>query len=398
MTRPVTWTVRVAATVAVIGGAAWVLRPRSIVAETAPVARGTLEATVTAEGKTRVKDLFTVAAPVDGELERIALKTGDSVRPSTVVAQIWPVAPRPLDVRSRAEALAAVSSARAAIQRAEATQREAEAALTHAESTRDTAQTLAKGGAVGSKEFEHAEHEVEIRRDAVQASRAALDVARAELVRAEAAVATSTNPAGRAMTPVRSPIAGRVLRVLHESAGPVSAGTPLLEVGDTANIEIAADFLTADAMAVQPGAPATIRDWGDGPPLFARVRRIDPAAFRKVSPLGLEEQRVSVVLDLVDPRPPTFGHEYRVNVAIVVWKGDDVLTLPSTALFRVGEDWAVFVVRENRARVTRVTVGKSDATRSVVERGLAAGDRVVVQPSDSLQDGSRVTLLPQAAG
>lgn len=392
MTRPVAWTIRVTALLVVIAGVAWILRPRPIVVDAVRVERGTLEATVSAEGKTRVKDLFTVAAPVDGELERIVLKAGDVVRPSAVVAQMWPVAPRPLDVRSRAEALAAVTSARAAVERAEATQKEAAGALTHAESTFNTTKRLAADRVVAANDLEHAGHELEIRRQALQASRAALEVARAELQRAEAVAAVSTTASGRALTQVRSPIAGRVLRVLHESAGPVTAGTPLLEVGDTANIEVAADFLTTDAMGVQPGAPATIRDWGNGPPLAARVRRIDPAAFTKVSPLGLEEQRVPVVLDLVEPRPLTFGHDYHVNVAVVVWKGDDVLTVPSTALFRVGEDWAVFVMRNNRAELTRLSVGRSNGTRTVVDRGLAAGDLVVVQPSDALQDGSRVAV------
>jgi HlyD family secretion protein len=378
---------------AISAGVAWVLRPRPVGVDTALVERGTLQATVTAEGKTRVKDLFTVAAPVDGELERITLKAGDVVRPSSVVAQMWPVAPRPLDVRSRAEAVAAVTSARAAVERAEATQKEAAGALAHAESTFNTTKRLAADRVVASNDLEHAGHELEIRRQALEASRAALEVVRAELQRAEAAAAVSTTPSGRALTQVRSPVAGRVLRVLHESAGPVTAGTPLVEVGDITNIEIAADFLTTDALAVQPGASAMIRDWGNGPPLAARVRRIDPAAFTKVSPLGLEEQRVTVVLDLVEPQPVTFGHDYHVNVAIVVWTGNAVLTVPSTALFRVGDDWAVFAVRNNRAQLTRVVAGRSDGTRTVIERGFAAGDAVVVQPSDALQDHGRVLVL-----
>jgi HlyD family secretion protein len=396
MTRPVTWISRIAAALVILGGVAWILRPRAVVVDTALVTRGRLEATVTAEGKTRVKDLFTLAAPVEGELERITLKAGDTVRPTMVVAQLWPVTPRPLDVRSRAEAVAAVTSARATVERAEATQKEAVGALTHAESTFATTKKLVNERVVAPNDLEHAGHEVEIRRQALQASRAALDVARAELARAEAAAANSTGQTGRALTPVRTPIAGRVLRVLHESAGPVTAGTPLLEIGDLANLEIVADYLTTDAMAVQPGAPATIQDWGDGPPLAARVRRIEPAAFTKVSPLGLEEQRVSVVLDLVEPRPLSFGHDYHVKVAIVVWTGEDVLTVPSTALFRVGEDWAVFGVRGNRVEVTRVVVGRADGTRSVIERGLTAGDSVVVQPSDALQDRSRVAVLARA--
>ena len=393
MTRSVTWIFRITVAVALIGAIAWALRPRAIIVETAQATRSVLEATVTAEGKTRVKDLFVVAAPVDGELERIALKAGDTVSSATVIARIWPVAPRPLDVRSRAEALAAVSAARAAIERARAAEKEAVGALAHAESQLATARTLSSAGAVPPKDFEHAGHEVEIRRQAVEASRAALNATRADLVRAEAAAAVSTDQAGRTATPVHSPTSGRILRVLRESAGPLAAGTPLLQMGNVGAIEIVADFLTPDAMSVTPGARATIREWGGSEPLAARVRHVDPGAFTKVSALGLEEQRVPIVLDLVGEPPAAFGNDFHVNVAIVVWTGQGVLTIPSTALFRVGESWAVFVVRDGRARLTRVTVGRSDGTKSVVERGLGEGEEVVIQPSDALQDGSRVAVL-----
>ncbi|HLG56177.1 MAG TPA: hypothetical protein VI485_12660 [Vicinamibacterales bacterium] len=390
MKRPVTWSVRVAVAVALVGGIAWALRPRSIIVETTQSARGVLEATVTAEGKTRVKDLFVVTAPVDGDLERIPLKAGDPVSSAMVIARIWPVVSRPLDARSHAEALAAVSAARAAIERAEAAEKEAVGALTHAESQLATARTLSSAGAAASKDFEHAGHEVEIRRQAVQASRAALNVARADLVRAEAAAAVSTDGAGHTVTQVRSPTSGRILRVLRESAGPVAAGTPLVELGNVAAIEIVTDFLTTDAMSVTPGAKAIIRDWGGPEALTARVRQVDPGGFTKVSALGLEEQRVRIVLDLVSERPVQFGNDFHVNVAIVVWRGQDVLTIPATALFRVGGDWAVFVVRDGRAHLTRVTVGRSDGMKRVVEHGLKAGDEVVIQPSDTLRDGSRV--------
>jgi len=396
MKRPIRLIVRIAIVLAIVGGIAWLLRPRAVTVETATATRGTLETTVNAEGKTRVKSLFVVAAPVDGELERIALKAGDIVSASAVIAQVRPAASRPLDSRSRAEAVAAVGAARAAVQRAEAAEQEAAAALVHAESASLTSARLAKEGVVASKEAEHAGHEREIRREAVQVSRAAVEQTRAELVRAEAAAGTSADAQSRGVTAVRSPTAGRVLRVIRESAGPVAAGTPLVEIGNTSGIEIVADFLTTDAVSVRPGAPATIRDWGGDETLIARVRQVDPGAFTKVSALGLEEQRVPIVLDLVSERPASLGHDFHVNVAIVVWRGDDVLTVPSTALFRVGERWAVFVLRDGRAHLTRVVVGRSDATRSVIEQGLNAGDQIVVQPSDALTDNVRVLALPRS--
>lgn len=393
MKRPLTWFVRIAVVMAVAAGIAWILRPRATVVETATVTRGQLEATVTAEGKTRVRNLFMVAAPVDGELDRISLKAGDTVSASSVIGHIWPATPRPLDVRSRAEAVAAVSAARASVDRAEAAEKETLAALAHAESTSETSTRLAKEGVIAPNDAQHAGHELEIRRQAVRVAGSALDEARAALVRAEAAAATSTSPAGRAVTEVRAPSAGRILRVLRESAGPVSAGTPLLEVGNVNTIEIVADFLTSDAMAVQPGAKAMILDWGGSEPLSARVRQVDPGGFTKVSALGLEEQRVPIVLDLATDRSTTFGNDFHVNVAIVVWTGRDVLTVPSTALFRMGEVWAVFVVRDGRAYLRRVTVGRSDETRTVIEGGLNGGDAIVIQPSDALRDGNRVASL-----
>lgn len=393
MKRPGRSIIRIALAAVIIGGIAWVLRPHPILVDTATATRGSLVTTVTAEGKTRVKDLFVVAAPVDGELERIALKAGDIVSPLTVVAQLRPAASRPLDPRSRAEATAAVAAARAAVERAAAAEQEAVAALTHAESASQTSVRLAKEGVVAPKDAEHAGHEVEIRRQAVQVSRSAAEQSRAELARAEAAAATSAVSSSQTVTPIRAPGGGRVLRVLRESAGPVAAGTPLLEIGNTGGLEIVADFLTTDAMAVQPGAAAAIRDWGGNRVLAARVRQVDPGAFTKVSALGLEEQRVPIVLDLVEERPVTFGNAFHVNVDVEVWKGTNVLTIPSTALFRVGQDWAVFVIRNGRAHLAHVSVGRSDSTRTVIEQGLDAGDTIVVQPSDTLTDGVRVQLL-----
>jgi HlyD family secretion protein len=177
---------------------------------------------------------------------------------------------------------------------------------------------------------------------------------------------------------------------LRESAGPVVAGTPLLQLGNVDTVEVVADFLTADAMAVKPGAKASIHDWGGSDPLAARVQHVDPGAFTKVSALGLEEQRVPVVLDLVGADLPRFGNDFHVKVAVVVWTGDDVLTVPSTALFRSGDSWAVFVVRDGRARLTTVVTGRSNDARTVVEQGLAAGAEVINQPSDALRDGTRV--------
>lgn len=368
----------------------WALRPKAIDVEIAAATRGPLIATVTAEGRTRVKDLYVVTAPVDGNLERIAVEAGDSVGRGAVVARISPLTPRPLDARSRAEAVAAAAAARAELAAAEASQKEATAALAHAESELATARTLAAQGAAATNSVTHAEHEAEIRRQAVHAARATAEAARSNVVRAEALVAPVPSRRAGPAAVVRSPVAGRLLRVLHEDAGPIAAGALLLEIGNISTLELVADLLTTDAMAVHAGAAASIRDWGGHRPIAARVRRIEPGAFTKISALGLEEQRVRVVLDLTEPPPPGLGNDFHVTVSIVVWNGQNVLGIPSTALFRSGDHWAVFAIHGGRARLEHVIPGPSDSARTAVDSGLSEGEAVVVQPSDAVRDGARV--------
>jgi HlyD family secretion protein len=371
-----------------LGAALWALRPQPVPATMAAVTRGPLTSTVSGEGRTRVRDLFVVAAPVDGQLERVTLQPADLVKQDDPIAWIHPAASRPLDPRSRAEASAAAAAARAAVARADALEQEARVALEHASSELETSRRLAQTGAVPSEEVVHRGHEADMRRDALAAATAAATQTRAELTRALAVLGTADDPGQP--TAVRSPVAGRVLRVVRESAGPVAAGAPLLEIGDIARLEVDADLLSSDAAAVRSGAAATVIGWGGPAVLLARVRRIDPAAFTKVSALGLEEQRVHVVLDLTDPPPPGLGHDYRVDVAVVVWDGHDVLRVPSTALFRVGDRWAVFRVVAGRAHRVLVDLGPTDGTMAAVSAGLQDGDEVITQPSDMIEDGSRV--------
>lgn len=372
-----------------VAGVAWALRPAPVQVTTAAIQRGALLATANAEGRTRVKELYVVFAPVDGQLQRVVVHAGDTIAADATVAEILPGASRPLDPRTRAEASAAVSAAEAAAARADAGELEAKAALEHAESELGTTRQLSEKGAAPRMDLEHRGHEAEIRRRAAQGAAAAARTARAELARARAVLAPASVKPGQ-VTPVQSPVAGRILRVVRESAGPVTAGTPLLEVGDVTSMEIHADLLSSDAAKVRPGAAATITGWGGPQPIRAEVRRVDPAAFTKVSALGLEEQRVHVVLDLVEPPPAGLGHDYRVDAAVVVWEGKDVLRVPSTALFRSGQRWAVFVVRDGRAHKTLLDTGATDGTWTAVTGEVKNGDAVIVQPSDSINDGTRV--------
>ena len=373
---------------AALAATAWTLRPQAVPATTVLVTRGALASMVSGEGRTRVRDLYVVAAPVDGELERVAVEPGDAIAANDTVAEIRPAASRPLDARSRAEAKAAAASAKAAGARAEAAVAEARVGLEHAESQLETARGLARSGSAPTQELTHRGHEAQMRRQALEAATAAAVQVRADLARAQAVLA-APDDAGLSIA-VRSPAAGTILRVLRKSAGPIAAGTPLLEVGDVNRLEVDADLLSSDSAEVRRGAPATVTGWGGPQPLSARVRGIDPAAFTKVSALGLEEQRVRVVLDLAEPLPKGLGHDFRVDVAIVVWQGANVLRVPSTALFRSGEQWTVFTVRAGRARLVPIEIGRSDAKWTVVDRGLRAGDEVIVQPSDLISDGTRV--------
>jgi HlyD family secretion protein len=389
--RRITWLGVVAVAIAAI---VWALRPRPIAVETVAVTRGPLTATVTGEGRTRVRDLFVVSTSVDGQLQRISLQPGDPVTAGAVIAQIQPIASRPLDARSRAEARAQVEVARAAVERAIATDQEAAVAVEHADSELARSQKLAQTGAVPRAEAEHAGHESGIRRHAKTATHAAVREARAELIRAQAAVVPTTAP-GDAAVSITAPVSGRVLRVLRESAGPVAAGTPLIEIGDVTGLEIRADLLSSDAASVRDGAAAIVTSWGGPKPLAARVRRIEPAAFTKISALGLEEQRVHIALDFVDPLPPGLGHDYRVDLAIVTWSGTSVLRVPSRSLFRVGDRWAVFAIRDGRAHQVFVDLGETDGTLTVVSRGLGEGDLVIAQPTDAVVDGASVWMLAQ---
>jgi HlyD family secretion protein len=377
---------------AVVGGAVWTLRPQPIPVRTATSGVGDLAVTVSGEGRTRVKDLYVVAAPVDGDLARVVVHPSDAVEVGAMVAEVRPAASRPLDPRTRAQASAAVTAARAAVARAEATEREAQAAQEHAESLLARTSQLAAKGAATTADAEHSGHEAQIRRGAAEAAGAAAREARAELARALATLSPQTSK-GAATVPVASPGAGRILRVLRESAGPVAVGTPLVEVGDVGRMEVSADLLSNDAALVKPGARATITGWGGREVIAAHVRRIDPAAFTKVSALGLEEQRVHVLLDLDQAPPSGLGHDYRVDAAVEVWRGKDILRVPSTALFREGDRWALFVVRDGRARRVLVDAREGDGTWTAVRSGLQENEVVITQPSDQVTDGTRVVSL-----
>lgn len=372
------------------------LVPRPIGVEVAEVSRGPMEVTLDHEGKTRVKERYTVSAPVAGQVLRIELEPGDAVvADETVLATFLPADPTPLDARTRAQAQARVQAARASLESAVAEEQRARAEADLAVIQRDRTRHLREVGVATQEALDEAEAQARADRDALEAASAATATARHELEAARAALLSADAAARRGPADIlslRSPITGVVLRRLRESKTVVAAGEPLLEVADRADLEIVADYLSSDAVQIKAGMPVHIDQWGGGETLAGKVQRVEPSGFMKVSALGVEEQRVWVVVDFADPYRAweSLGDGYRVETRVVVWQGASVLRLPTSALFRHGDRWAVFVVRGGRARLTEVELGHRSALHAEAVHGVDAGDRVVVHPSDAVVDGVRV--------
>jgi HlyD family secretion protein len=354
----------------------WLAWPRPMIVEVAVVDRGIVRSDVVDEARTRIHDVFVIAAPVSGELQRIELEPGDAVERGQVVASILPADPALLDARVAAEANAAVAAAQAALAASEA-----ELQLAQSEQRR-VATLFARDFA--------SQAALDAANAGLRAARAEVNARRAEVTRARAA-ASSPSARARRATPVISPAAGRVLRVLQQSETIALAGAPLIEIGDTSQIEIAAEFLTQDAVRMQAGASAQIENWGGDTPIPARVFRIEPYARTRISALGVEEQRVNVILHLADPEvAPPLGHGFRVDARVVLNEQRNVVRAPTDALVRDGDGWAVFVVRGGRARLTPITLGDGGDDYRAVSSGLREGDRVILFPGDSMVDGDRV--------
>jgi HlyD family secretion protein len=356
-----------------------------------------LVVTVDEEGVTRVRDRYIVSAPVSGRVLRIELEPGDRVKRGQVVARLRAELAPLLDARTRAEAEAAVESARAALGRARAEEQRVKATLDLARRDLTRVRTLAESGAVAKQELEVHEADVDVALETANAAAFAARAATSELQRAEARLAPSSLGAPGRVVSVTAPVEGVVLKRVRESETVVPAGDPLVEIGDYRDLEIVADLLSTDAVRVKTGARAIVDQWGGDKPLDARVRRVEPAGFMKISALGVEEQRVNVVLDFVEPSPAaraSLGDGYRVEVRVVIWESENVVKVPTSALFRQGEQWAVYVFDRGRARRTLVELGHQTAQYAEVISGLAEGARVILHPGDTLVDGARVRVRP----
>lgn len=380
---------------AALGYAFW---PQPVPVDVAAVARGDLQATIDGEGRTRVREIYVVSAPMSGYLRRIERHVGDPVSAhDTVLATIQPTDPTFLDRRARAQAEASVKAAEAAFALAEAERARAEAELEFARAELQRSEELARRNTISQSDLDRARLQMRTQQAALATADATVTMRRYELETARAALiepgeAAGANEGSLCCVDVRSPVHGQILRLIHESEGVVSAGEPLLEIGDPRDLEIVVDLLSSDAVQVAVGAAVLIEDWGGAGNLAGRVRRVEPYGFTKLSALGIEEQRVNVIIDLEDPpdRWRLLGHGFRVDARIVVWTGSEVLKVPIGALFRDGDVWAVFVAEDGRARLRRIKIGHGNAREAEIVEGLREGEAVILYPGDRIGDGVRV--------
>lgn len=388
--------------VAVLAGLAYAFWPRPVQVELARIERGPLRVYVEEDGMTRIKEKYAVSAPLAGRLARVILKAGDAVTAGeTILAAIDPSDPSLLDPRARAEAQARIRAAEAALERAQAELTRSGAALELAQTELARVRAAFGRSAATKRELDEAATLATVREQESRATAFALEIGRFELEQAKAALLWGDSDQGPDGTDsgdwrfeIRAPVSGRVLRVFQESAAVVQAGTPLMEIGDPSNLEIVVDVLSRDAVAIRPGAAVIMEHWGGEKPLNGRVRLVEPAAFTKISALGVEEQRVNVVIDLIEApdAPGVLGDGYRVEANVLVWEADDVLVAPSGALFRQADRWAVFAVEDDRAVIRPVEIGRRSGASAQIREGLQEGAMVIVYPSDRVQEGTHVTI------
>lgn len=375
----------------------YLLIPRPIDVQCMSVTRGPMRVTVDEEGRTRIKERYVVSAPLAGRLSRISLKAGASVQAgNTVLAAIDPGDPSLLDPRARAQAEARVSATDAGLRQAEASLARAGAAHEQSQLELERQREVERRGGGNRKDLEDAVSAEAIRSAEHKAAGFAVDIAKFELEQAKAALihsmpgASGTSDDWRLQ--ITSPVSGRVLRVLQESSAVVVPGAPLIEVGDPTDLEVRVDVLSSEAVAIRPGNPVEFGQWGGERPLNGVVRMVEPSAFTKVSALGVEEQRVYVIVDLIDPPEAraSLGDGFRVEARIAVWENPAVLKAPGGALFRSAQTWAVYVADKGRARLRGVTVGRRTATEAQILSGLTEADSVVDFPGDMVREGVRI--------
>jgi HlyD family secretion protein len=372
---------------------AWGLWPKPVLIETGVVARGPLTVRVSEEGKTRVRNRYVVATPIAGKMRRVPLKAGDEVvAGETLLTTIEPIAAPLLDPRARIQAEAAVSMQEASRKQAVEVLDAKRTTLQLAEADRDRVRAAKLQGSVSAMDRDRVEGEASMRAAEVRAAEFALQVIDYELAQARANLERPEAGGRGNLIEVKSPVTGRVLKVMQESETIVSPGVSILEIGDPADLEIEAEILSRDAVAIHPGDSVEIEQWGGENALKARVRRVEPAAFTKISALGVEEQRVIVLSDLVDSpeMAKRLGDRFRVEVRVAIWRTESALIVPAGALFREGNVWKTYVLGSGRAQLRAIDVGHSDGRLTEILSGLQVGDEVLLHPPDTVGDGTRV--------
>lgn len=378
---------------AIVAGLVFVtVRPEPVPVDLHTVARGVLQVTVNADGETRVKEEYEVAAPIAGLARRLPVEVGDPVEAGvTVVAEVEPVAPALLDARSRLQAEAAVREAEAALRVAETDHARAVEEHEYARGQFERTSALVERGVASTTQLESAHQAFTVSEAALNAAEARIEQAKSSLDRARALLVEGDASAGveACCVSIRAPADGVVLSIENASERPVQAGAALLSIGDPRELEIVADLLSSDAVRLPEGARASVERWG-GPPLEARLERVEPSARTKVSALGIEEQRVDAVFELVSPYEarPALGHGFAVFLRIVEYEEADALLVPLSAIFRTGETWSVFRAVGERVERVPVEIGRRNTGFATVLTGLEAGDRVVEHPSEQLEDGA----------
>jgi HlyD family secretion protein len=417
----------------IVAGLAYAFIPRPVAVDLVKVDRGTVRVTVDEDGKTRIREKYVVSAPLNGRILRISLDPGDQVEAGkTLLTMIEPRDPELLDARSIAQAEARVKAAEAALQQMDPELEKTRTAQAWAESEATRIRKAFRGGGVTESDLDTAEFTLRQRGDELRSAKIAENIARFELEQAKAALVRSRPRVGDAVPstqsirtaaaappatvdgtghisplagdvtpdgqkndwdfPIYSPINGSVLRVMQESSAVVTPGTPLVELGDPADLEVEVDVLSRDAVMIHPGDAVLLEHWGGAAPLKAQIRVVEPSGFTKISTLGVEEQRVWVIADLVDPpeRRPTLGDGFRVEARIVIDEARNVLRIPTSSLFRAGEQTAVFRVVDGVAHQQIVKVGRQNGLEAEVVEGLSEGDVILLHPSDQIDDGTKV--------
>ena len=369
--------------------------PKTQEVDIAAVTRGKLQITIEEEGRTRLKDRFTISAPTAGYMRRILAKVGDPVKKGQIVAVLEPLQSQALDPRSRATAQAAVSSAEASLKAAIERERVTTADVGYLERRKERLQALYEKGSIAKDQFDQINSEAQ-KASAIQRSATAeINVAKSELERAKVALQNFTavkKDGKREAIEIASPLSGAVFRIYRESEGAVNIGEPLIDIGDSGNLEVRVEVLSSDAVKIKKGTDVLFKRWGNDEPLTGKVRLVEPAGFTKISSLGVEEQRVLVIVDITSPpeKWQVLGDGFRMEAHFIVWERENILQIPTSALFRQGDKWAVFVAERGKARRRVVEIGQRNGLAAEIISGLKEKEMVVAYPDDSISEGTKI--------